>query len=62
MDLDELYTPKKAATVFPRDLAPMSIEHMADYRLELLEEIQRIDAETQRKMKQRELADSLFKK
>lgn len=62
MDLDELYTPKKPAATFPRDLAPMSVEHMAEYKQELLDEIKRIETEIERKKKQRTLADSLFKK
>ncbi len=62
MDLDELYTPKKAVATFPRNLEPMALEHLREYRAELLEEIVRVDAEAERKKKQRELADALFKK
>ncbi len=62
MDLDELYTPKKAPAAFPRNLESISIEHLKEYKKELQNEILLVDAEVARKEKQRELADSLFKK
>ena len=61
MDMDELFTPKKVTT-FPRNLEPLSVEHLAEYTLELQEEMKRIEEEVVRKKKQRDLADSLFKK
>jgi uncharacterized small protein (DUF1192 family) len=62
MDLDELFTPKKAPAGFPRNLEPLGIEQLEAYKQELKKEDARIDAEIARKKKQRELADSLFKK
>jgi uncharacterized small protein (DUF1192 family) len=62
MFLDDELPRHKRPQPFPRPLAGMAVEHMREYRAELLEEIARIDAEILKRGDVRSQAEGLFGK
>lgn len=50
----------KASASMPRNLENLSVDELEEYKRQLLAEIERVDAEKQRKQAMRAAADSFF--
>ncbi len=61
MMFDDELPKHKQPQPFPRPLVGMSVEHMREYRAELVAEIAKIDAEIETRGKVKSAAESLFK-